>query len=289
MKKVIVEISGGLGNQMFMYAIGRALSLRIGGELILDYDNSGKKDNYGRLFELDKLSIKGKRSNFYSYDYPLGKFLKKVSRHLGVHIPCFYIRNVIEDDSFAFDPSVLTLNNSCHLFGYWQSELYFKKFESQIRDDFKFSLPMSNMVNKEKAEILALKERAVALCVRRYQEVKQFEKLKLTEVDYYKKAIKVIQEKVSNPVFFCFSQTPQWVKEELEPLGIDIRYVKQKSGEYASFEDLYLLKAFKNFIISNSTYYWWGAWLSNRQNKIVISPNNWCCDKTNCSSWLIIN
>jgi hypothetical protein len=94
MKKVIVEISGGLGNQMFMYAIGRALSLRIGGELILDYDNSGKKDNYGRLFELDKLSIKGKRSNFYSYDYPLGKFLKKVSRHLGVHIPCFYIRNV---------------------------------------------------------------------------------------------------------------------------------------------------------------------------------------------------
>lgn len=119
-----------------------------------------------------------------------------------MHIPCFYIRNVIEDDSFAFDPSVLTLNNSCHLFGYWQSELYFKKFESQIRDDFKFSIPMSNMVNKEKAEILALKERAVALCVRRYQEVKQFEKLKLTEVDYYKKAIKVIQEKVSNPVFF---------------------------------------------------------------------------------------
>lgn len=288
MKKVIVEISGGLGNQMFMYATGRALALRVGGELILDYDNSGKKDFYGRTFELNKFNIKGKRSNFYSYNYPLGKILKKISRRLGRHIPCLNIKNVSENKSFDFDSDILSITNSCHLSGYWQSELYFKDFENVIRQDFVFLNPMSHKVLDEKEQILNLNDRAVALCVRRYQEVKQFGKLKLTEVDYYKKAIIEIQKRVPNPVFFCFSQTPLWVKEMLEPLGIEIRYITPKQGENASIEDLYLMMNFKNFILSNSTYYWWGAWLSSRSDKLIISPNNWCCNKSNCDGWIII-
>ena len=173
--------------------------------------------------------------------------------------------------------------------GNWATERYFKEFEPVIRADFRFNISFDTDIQEEYDMIKFYGNRAVALCVRRYQEVRTFVNLKLTEKEYYVHAIEEMKKRVHNPVLFCFSQVPDWVKEELSDCGSELIFIKPKSGDNASHEDLYLLTAFRNFIISNSTFYWWGAWLSEEKEKFVVSPNNWVNKDCNCKEWFVID
>lgn len=287
-KVVISDIQGGLGNQMFMYAIARAISLRIGAKLYLSYNKTDIPDQFGRLFELDRFNIAGEPNRFADFNYPWARAIRFVSHRLGCHLPFPQVK-FIGESNFHFDESLLSKDlRGCHLHGYWQSEEYFADCKDQIREDFSFKIRFSDDVEQERALIESYGDRAVALCVRRYQEVKKFINLKLTKEDYYLKAIELAKTKVENPVFFCFSQVPEWVKENLEKACGEVIYINPKTGKDSSHEDIYLLQQFKNFIISNSSFYWWGAWLSKKGNKMVISPDNWCCNKSNCSDWIVL-
>lgn len=288
-KHVLANIHGGLGNQMFMYAVARALSKRIGADLLLEYDDTGNLDGYGRLYELEAFNISGEHPSWLSYRGFVGKLLRQIYTHIGVKLPFIPMTVIKESDTFQFDSSILSVDaKNINLVGYWQSEKYFKDFENLIRSDFEYKIQFPDYVEKEKQIIHSYGDRAVAFCVRRYQEVKQFVHLKRTEKDYYLKALDKIKIYIKNPVLFCFSQTPEWVKEEFSDCGIEIIYIKPKSGVFASHEDMYLLRSFRNYIISNSSYYWWGAWLSSAKDKLVISPDNWCCNESNCLGWIII-
>ena len=287
-KVVISDVHGGLGNQMFMYAIARAISLRIGAKLYLSYNKTDIPDQFGRLFELDRFNIAGETSNLADFAYPGARLVRFLSHRIGLHLP-FHNVKFINESNFMFDESLLSKQlNGCHLHGYWQSEEYFADCKDQIREDFSFKIRFSDDVEQERAMIESYGDHAVALCVRRYQEVKKFVNLKLTEEDYYLKAIEIAKSKVSNPVFFCFSQVPEWVKENLDTACGQVVYIKPKTGKDASHEDIYLLQHFKNFIISNSSFYWWGTWLSEKKDKMVISPDNWCCNRSNCSDWIVV-
>lgn len=288
MKRVIVsKISGGLGNQMFMYAAAKALSLRTNSSLLID-DSAYAKDLYGRSFELHHFNTKIRRANsLFSFKYVGGRLIRLLSNKLGRHIPLFFIR-LVNEENFIFNSELV--NNpspNCYLNGYWQTDKYFKDFASVIQSEFQIKDPLSEMANTEANRILSYGKRAVALGVRRYQEVKKFVNVKVMERDYYIKAMRLMKIKVPDAKFFCFTQCPEWVEQNLSCL-FDIEFIRPKNTESASIQDLQLFRLFDNFIISNSTYYWWGAWLSESGSKVVISPDNWCCSLTPCEDWLLI-
>jgi len=146
---------------------------------------------------------------------------------------------------------------------------------------------MSTAVENEGKVIDELGNRSIALGVRRYQEVEVFVNVKLTDKEYYLRAMKLMAQQVIDPVFICFTQDPDWVKENLCD-DFDVRFAIAKDQDTGAIEDLFLIRRCKHFIISNSTFYWWGAWLAENKNKIVIAPNNWVNSDTVKSDWTIL-
>ena len=284
--KVIVQLFGGLGNQMFIYATGKALALRNGSEFIIDHKSGFIGDVYKRKFELNNFNISAKLApDIYSFNYKFGGYIRLISNKIKRHLPFLTIKIIEESNSEFNEDLIAGKNTNCLLKGYWQTEDYFKDCSDIISREFLFAKKMSNSVLNEASIIESYDGRAVALGVRRYQEVKTLVNVKLTDKEYYLSSMKKISEKINNPVFFCFTQDQEWVKTNLFNHGFEILFLKEKNTEDGALEDLFLLKGCKNFIISNSTFYWWGAWLSENKNKIVITPSNWVNKLTVCNSW----
>lgn len=289
MKPVIItSLSGGLGNQMFMYAAARAMALRMNAKLYTECEEGFKNDRlYRRNFALNYFNVDlQKASPLLGFHYPGGNFIHRVSRRLKRHIPCFWIKYLRENQ---YTPErIFTLPPSgYYMEGYWQSERYFEDYKDQVRKDFRIIKPISDSVREEAKMIQELGDRGIALCVRRYQEVKKFVNLSVVGKEYYLRAIECMARQVQKPVFICFSQTPEWVKENLSD-NYEIRYITPKDYKGGEIDDLFLLTQCKYFIISNSTFYWWGAWLSEAPGKQVIAPHQWYFPETPLKEWTIL-
>lgn len=289
MGKILIQVWGGLGNQMFVYAAGRALALRTNSTLILDHETGYKLDLYKRQFELSKFKINIIPANkIHSFNYQGGSLIRLFSNKIKRHIPFLNIK-IIQENNFEFNDELISNpKTNCYLIGYWQSEKYFKDYSDIIKQDFSIKSVMPDSVLEQASEIIELGNRAVALGVRRYQEVKKFVNVKLTEKKYYLKAMEMISQKIENPVFICFTQDPKWVRENLSE-KYEIQFAAKEEIGNEAIEDLYLMKLCKHFIISNSTFYWWGAWLADYESKIIISPNNWLNKYTPNPDWIIID
>ncbi len=156
------------------------------------------------------------------------------------HLPYLNIR-YIQERFFSAPEQVVNLPSSdYYIEGYWQSERYFEDYRDQIRKDFRIIKPISDSVREEEKMIQELGDRGIALCVRRYQEVKKFVNLSVIGKDYYLEAMKCMARQVQNPVFICFSQTPEWVKEHLSD-HYEIRYIIPKDYKSGEIDDLFLL------------------------------------------------
>lgn len=287
--KVIIHLFGGMGNQMFIYAAGRALALRNNSELIIDHATGFNGDFYKRHFELANFNITAKlATKVQCFDYKGGGYIRLLSSKIERLIPFLNIK-IITEKKFEYNEGLISnSNNNCFLRGYWQTEKYFEDYSDIIRKDFTIIKEMSSSIKNEAKTIDELGNRAVALCVRRYQEVKKFVNVKLTEKDYYLRAMKFMTQRIKNPIFICFTQDTNWVKENLCH-DFDVRFAIQKDQEKGAIDDLFLIKRCKHFIISNSTFYWWGAWLTDNKSKIIITPNNWVSKYTPNSDWIILD
>lgn len=285
---IITSLSGGLGNQMFMYAAARAMALRMNAKLFTECEEGFKNDRlYRRNLALNYFNVDlQKASPLLGFNYSGGNFIHRLSRQLKRHIPCFRIKYLRENQ---YTPDhILTLPPSCYyLDGYWQSETYFSDYKNQIRKDFRIIKPIPDSVREEAKMIQELGDRGIALCVRRYQEVKKFVNLSVVGKDYYLRAMDRMARQVQKPVFICFSQTPEWVKENLSG-KYEIRYIAPKDYKGEEIDDLFLLTQCRRFIISNSTFYWWGAWLSTAPDKQVIAPDQWYFPATPLKEWTIL-
>jgi hypothetical protein len=258
---IIVELGGGLGNQMFQYACGRKLAISNKTELILDTTFLWKDKL--RNYNLNMFNIKGKKVWYVGKEM---LFLKaKLSGKEFV---------TINQQGRKFNPKLLKSKGNLYVKGYWQSEKYFNNIRSFLLKDFdikgKKKAVISRMLKKIK------KSNSVCLHVRRgdYVTDKTVRSVHgLCSVDYYKKAINKISSKVKNPVFFVFSDDPLWAEENIKskyPMhyaGLDERNTEE--------EDMLLMQNCKHFIIANSSFSWWGAWLSQNKKKIVIAPKKW--------------
>lgn len=273
---VISHILGGIGNQMFQYAAGRTLSITNGQRFLIDLsDFSNYRLHQG--FELNRVfNVMAESAEASIVHEMLGwrsnRFVKKVLRR-----PQFaWLRGnkFVVEPHFDYWPEFCNLTEDCYLSGYWQSERYFKPYESVIRRDFTFREPLAGRNSDLALEIA--NTRSVSLHVRRGDYVSDPKTRKIMNVcslEYYLKAISYITERIEHPVLYVFSDDMAWVKQNL-PMILPCVYVDHNHGE-ESYRDMQLMSLCEHHVIANSSFSWWGAWLNPRQDKVVVAPQKW--------------
>ena len=266
---VVVNIIGGLGNQMFQYAFGKYLSIENNCELKLDISGF---DNYEwHRYSLSSLSIDEKFSNKDECD-----FFKGVNISLVEKIKSWYSKRnlmVIEKD-LNFNINYRNLKAPIYISGYWQSDKYFQGIEDIIKKEFMVSRNPS--IENQKLMDKISNDNSISIHIRRgnYVNVDYVNQMHGTSsLSYYHEAISFINSKIRNPTYFIFSDDISWAKQNLfisnETVYVDI------NDENSDFEDLRLMYTCKHNIIANSTFSWWGAWLNPNREKIVIAPKIW--------------
>ena len=257
---LIVHLRGGLGNQMFQYALYLA-AVESGKNASLDLSHFNK-DNQSTKYEL------GNTFSIHAAPLPLWeKVLVKASwkfLHLLHQIP--YKEN---DRSFGIFNKKVTALQFAYLKGYWQSEKYFEGISKTIRQHFTFP-PFSDNKNKALFEQI-VQRNSVSIHIRRGDYLKNNLNWSL-DIDYYNRAIQLIKEKVTAPNFFIFSDDTQWAEENIK--DPNCHFINWNKGD-DSFRDMQLMSNCKHNIIANSSFSWWGAWLNNNEDKIVIAPDKW--------------
>ncbi|WP_100637681.1 alpha-1,2-fucosyltransferase [Marinomonas sp. ef1] len=274
---IITKLIGGLGNQMFQYSVGRSLSLQLNMPLYLDIKAF---DNYElhQGFELNRFfSLDAKIANNSDLFSVLGFQSPKLVRDL-IHkssLTCFKNKSWIKEPSFSYWDGIKDLNKGVYLDGYWQSDLYFKGYEDVIRSDFQFQGMLDTVNSLLKQHIESCN--SISLHIRRGDYLSNPNSANIHGVcplSYYENAISYMNEKVDSPVYFVFSDDPEWVKDNLKFSNSSIFYLENNKGEN-SYKDMWLMSLCDHNIIANSTFSWWGAWLNANSDKIVISPSKW--------------
>ncbi len=275
---IITKISGGLGNQMFQYAFGRQISKLNNSELKLDLRFFDNPDEV-REFQLDIFNIEytqinsddAKSLEAQGREYEVGG-LNLISKIRGLVNPGSY--KIIRQKSRKFNPEYLKLNGNLILDGYWVSEKFFTNIREEIQEIYQVKTHISD-ANKRTLEKIQNSE-SVCVHIRRGDYVLDERTNKhhgTCSQDYYRKGAKFYKEKLNNPIFFIFSDDIDWCKKNID-LGTEMVFIKNNSIENG-YEDLRLMYNCKHFIIANSTFSWWGAWLSRYNEKNVIAPKHW--------------
>jgi hypothetical protein len=278
---IITYIQGGLGNQMFQYAAGRALSVRYGVPLILEksWFDSTPKGSTPREFQLPLFRLQAStqiKSNNRLPKGKLGRILQKITP-LKPH-------TIRESKGFQFDPRTLMLENNVnsdiHMIGYWQSYKYINEIRPILQEEFQTKVPLSNQY-ADYLEQIRLAD-STMLHIRRGDYVhlpSANEYHKPLEIEYYLKAIDEMLLKNPTSHFFVFSDDLGWAKAML-PKTLNITYIENINGPDAAAQELQLMTNCKNHIIANSSLSWWGAWLKKDTSGMVFAPNRWIRDKT---------
>ena len=274
-----------MGNQMFQYAAGRHLAIKNNTELKLDtsimLDWSPGRHTINRDFDLTIFQLKpqkASRKDIAPYNPQLMSKPEKVLFHLKKKLG---ISPVFREKYFQYDPELLQLKGTQYLAGLWQSYKYFEEISEVIRKDFTFNTSPDHLSIQLLSQIS--QTNSICLSVRRsdYVSHKQTaDMMGFVGVDYFNKAFEILKNKISNPHLYIFSDDIVWCRENLNIPGYPVFYVDGKyAGEkFSSY--LQLMTACKHFIIPNSTFPWWAAWLSINENKIVCAPRNWFADKS---------
>ncbi len=264
---VISRITSGLGNQLFQYACGRAVSLRHGVELKLDVQNF--KDYKNRRYALDAFAIHATEAT----PDEVQAMLKTNTLWHRLTTPRAR-RRVLREQGMGFDEAVLRAGPDVYLSGYWQSPRYFQDVEPQLRGELTWRLPPPPESSRVLEKIGATT--AVAVHVRRGDYVsnpeyaKRFGALPLV---YYERALTHLGERFANLHAFVFSDEPDWIKANF-PKKWPLTVVEGNAAP----EDLRLMAACRCHVIANSTFSWWGAWLAPFADKIVLAPERFFYD-----------
>lgn len=272
---VISKVIGGLGNQMFQYAIGRAVSLQLQTELRLDISEFSEYSlHHGyelvRAFDL-QIPLANRQEVRKLLGWQAYPFVQRIITRF---FPYYQIGNMVNEPYFHYWDKIKDLVGDCYLVGYWQSEKYFIEIESLIRQDFSFKAMIDDK-NKKMANYIQSKN-AVSLHVRRGDYVNSAKTNAIhgtCSINYYQTAMDYIIQQVDTPYFIIFSDDISWVKANLST-SYACRFIDYNQGEN-SFRDMQLMSLCQHHIIANSTFSWWGAWLNAKKDKIVIAPKNW--------------
>lgn len=272
---VIVRLLGGLGNQCFQYATGRAIADWHQVPLKLDISFFDRYPN--REYRLHHFNISADLASRAEMERMTGKGKNRLIRWVDAiwqkRLP-YYRRLVYEQQGQCYDPHIKDAGDDVYLAGYWQSEKFFIDIEGIIRQELAVKKPPDEL-NRSVCKHIE-KTESVSLHIRRgdyASDPKVNQVHGLCSLEYYEAAIKTLTQTVKKPSFFVFSDDITWARNNLD-LDIATTYVDH-NGNAKDFEDLRLMRHCKHHIIANSSFSWWGAWLCDHPQKIVIAPKRW--------------
>jgi hypothetical protein len=282
---IVVKLAGGIGNQMFQYAMARALARRNNTEVFIDKSlcaNAEGVNSSGialRCYELDIFNIVGQTADGECRKKTVKVRKEQKFRRSSVLLFCKFFnfftdrfRVVIyERKSVRFDKTLLKLPDNIYLRGYFPSFKYFNDSEELIRQDFTFNKEPDEQNHNIINEIVC--SNSVSVHVRRGDYITSQttkDKFGVCSPDYYKRSTQHIADKIRNPHFFVFSNDIQWAKDNIKT-GYRTTYVTHNTGKN-NYEDMRLMSLCKHNIIANSSFSWWAAWLNRNPAKIVICP-----------------
>lgn len=273
---IVTKIAGGLGNQMFQYAMGRSVALRNNTELRLDCSWFASQPP----------------ATFRDYSLPVFPAIASISLYeeSDGHVLdcCDYIKYIfyrlhkkkflqrIKEPHFHYWDGIERIHDNCFLEGYWQSYLYSNSFSDVIKKDFVFP-QITDEINFFYVRSILGFETPVAVHVRRGDYAyssKAMQVLGLLGLDYYHSAFNIIEKKTVNPTYVFFSDEPEWIESAFSDRRRLV--VSGNTGENA-YRDMQLMSLCSHHIIANSSFSWWGAWLSN-SGGVAIAPSRWSKD-----------
>ncbi|MCF8321922.1 MAG: alpha-1,2-fucosyltransferase [Flavobacterium sp.] len=273
---IIIKLQGGLGNQMFQYALASILAKNNKETVLIDnsfFDLTEKKLGHTpRKFELDVFE------NPYAYALSTDIFFfkrlsifNKMKKKLGFNYPKIY-----DETYYGFYRKVLLTKSPVYLRGYFQSYKYFIGYENFIKGLFSFPIDKLDSINKQM--LIAIRgANTIGIHIRRGDYVND----KFTQqfhgncsLDYYVRAISLLTMKNIDFTLFFFSDDSDWVKDQF----LDLPYPKQfisHNKDKDSWKDMLLMSSCSHNIIANSSFSWWAAWLNANPEKTVIAPKEW--------------
>lgn len=272
MNKLITRIKGGLGNQLFCYAAARRLALVNKAELVIDDVTGFARDQqYRRKYMLDNFSIPVRKATAAERLEPFERYRRGLAKWIS-RGRAFEKRSYVEQEGRDFDPRLLALKvkETVYLDGLWQSENYFKDVEEIIRKDLQIIPPQDALNQHMAGEIRS--SQAVALHVRWF-DVPGSNATHNVSADYYQRAISLMGSKIESPRYFLFSDNPETARKKFALPENRVTFVSHNRGDINAYADLWLMTQCRHFIIANSTFSWWGAWLAGWKKKIVACPD----------------
>lgn len=289
---IILKLRAGLGNQLFQYAYARALALRSKTNLAIDlnwFSNIAPGDTK-RTYGLNTYNLP---DSVKLVDRPSPSKIVQLYRKVIAKIS----RDIFKYSDHKYYPRLakpVNPNIETEVEGFWNTEKYFTDAEEIIRKELTLKVPLGIEAIQKEALLLELGKTSplVLLHVRRGDYVTHAGANKhhgLSGLDYYTESIKVMLQKLkeqnlTNPIFMLASDDMDWVKENIIPLLNDAQYeILSNLNVIKDYEEIYLMSLCHHFIIANSSFSWWGAWLSHKakdggKEKIVIGPKRWVMD-----------
>ena len=271
---IVVRIIGGLGNQMFQYAAGRALAARFNVPLKLDLRWMLRYRH--REYLLDRFNLPVEQMTipdcmkFTWFPFrrnPPFIFMKTIR---------WVNRFIYMEPSLAFNPAFFSLKSDCFLFGYFQSYRYFEGYEDLLRHDFSRAIDQS-IYEKTWLEKVA-EPGSIAIQFRRGDFVTDpaaSRSIGASSMDYYEKAVSQIREKKKDAPLIVFSDDIDWCKANVR--FDNTVFIERKGG--SPVDDLLLAARCNHIILANSSFSWWCAWLNRQPDKIAIAPKQWFRDE----------
>jgi hypothetical protein len=276
-ERIVARLHDGLGNQLFIYAAARAIAEARGAELLVDTTSGFARDRkYGATAQLQHFAIRAKAAPpRLCYPPPFGRHIRDLQVSISRRLPLAR-RFVVREADFEAVVAGAPLRRIIRLEGYWQSERYFASAAGKIAEEFQVASPLSPKSAEVAGEIA--RTNSVCLHVRQmhgaHHAFNQPPPSHIAQLPfaYYDEAIARLTQRVPDPTFFCFADNFEWVRTHWA-FPFPIRFVDHNRGDKA-YEDVALMARCRHFIIGNSTFSWWGAWLSRHPDKIVIAPDN---------------
>ncbi len=268
---IIVKLKGGLGNQLFQYAMGRKVAKLAFADLKLDIGASPEmfQKNTARNFKLDFFNIKASIAT--------EEEVKKLKYSFGILSKAYraFLFWGLKVHNIDYHPEYLKKKDNVYLDGFWQSEKYFL----DIREELLSELTPKNQISAKAKKIendIETAENPISIHIRRGDYVSDPGTNKwhgnICPPEYYYKAIEIMTEKYVHPSFFVFSDDIEWVRENIK-CPQPVIYVSQYDLD--DCEELILMSKCHHHIIANSSFSWWGAWLNPNNDKTVIAPPRW--------------
>jgi hypothetical protein len=275
-KMVVIKLQGGLGNQMFQYAVAAIIAKKNKTKVLIDdsiFKVKQKKLGYTpRDFELlifEKTFNFAQNSDLLLFEKP--SVLNKFKRKVKLNYP-----KIINEPLFGYLSDLNQVKSPVYLKGYFQCYQYFNGFEDFIRGLFKFSTDNLSQENLDLIPVLKNKN-TIAIHVRRGDYVFDTHTNKFhgtCSMEYYLKGIVEVASKIKNPILVFFSDDSDWIKNNFEDVPFDKLFINHNKG-VNSWIDMYLMSICSHNIIANSSFSWWAAWLNSNKDKIIVAPKQW--------------